>query len=177
MMIYIFEDVRPVLPEAGRYWVAHDANVIGKVRLGEDIGIWFGATLRGDNEWITIGDRSNVQENCVFHTDMGFPLDIGPDCTIGHAAIVHGATIGANSLIGMGAVILNGARIGANSVVGASALVTEGKSFPDNSLIVGSPARAVRTLDAAAVARITESAAHYVTKWRRFAKGLLRLEG
>lgn len=177
MTIYAFEDVRPVLPEIGRYWIAPDANVIGKVRLGEETGIWFGATLRGDNEWITIGARSNVQECCIFHTDMGFPLEIGPDCTIGHAAIVHGATVGANSLIGMGAVILNGARIGANSVVGASALVTEGKSFPDNSLIVGSPARAVRSLDADAVARITESAAHYVTKARRFAKGLARLEG
>jgi carbonic anhydrase/acetyltransferase-like protein (isoleucine patch superfamily) len=177
MPLYSLDGVAPAVPEGQRFWVAPDANVIGKVRLGEDASVWFGATLRGDNEWITVGARSNVQERCVFHTDMGFPLDIGPGCTIGHGAILHGCTIGPNSLIGMGAVVLNGARIGANCVVGAHALVTEGKTFDDGSLIVGSPARAVRSLDAAAIARLEAAAAHYVGKAALFAAGLKRIDG
>ena len=143
MPIYSLGARRPILPAAGRYWVAPDAHVIGDVALGEDCGVWFGATLRGDNEPITIGARSNIQEGSTLHTDMGFPLVIGEDCTIGHQAILHGCAVGKGSLIGMGAVVLNGARIGAGCLVGAGALVTEGKTFPDHSLIVGSPAKAV----------------------------------
>ena len=172
MPLYSLDGVSPKLPPAERYWVAPNASVIGKVALGEDCGVWFGATIRGDNEWITLGPRSNVQENCMLHTDMGFPIEVGEDCTIGHHAILHGCVIGAGSLIGMGAIVLNGARIGRGCLVGAGALVTEGKSFPDYSLIVGSPARATRALDEAAVAKLKASAAHYVANWRRFSKGL-----
>lgn len=149
--------------------------MIGQVELGEDAGVWFGAVLRGDNERISIGARTNIQEGAMVHTDPGHPVSIGADCTIGHHAIVHGATIGANSLVGMGATILNGARMGANCLVGANALVTERKEFPDGSLIVGSPAKALRQLDAAAIEAIRESAAHYVENWRRFARGLRRI--
>jgi len=143
--------------------------------LGEDCGIWFGATLRGDNERISLGARSNIQEGCTLHTDIGFPLDIGEDCTIGHNAILHGCTIGAGSLIGMGAIVLNGARIGRGCLVGAGALVTEGKVFPDHCLIVGSPAKPTRTLSEDNIARLKFSAAHYVENWRRFAKGLIEI--
>jgi carbonic anhydrase/acetyltransferase-like protein (isoleucine patch superfamily) len=172
MPLYAINGRRPKLPPAGRYWIAPDARVIGAVALGEDCGIWFGATLRGDHEWITIGARSNIQEGCTLHTDMGFPLEIGADCTIGHNAILHGSTIGEGSLIGMGAIVLNGATIGRGCLVGAGALATEGKSFPDNSLIVGAPARVARTLAADEIEQLKASAAHYVENWRRFAGGL-----
>ena len=172
MPLYALDDTQPTLPEGDRYWVAPDANVIGRVVIGEDVGIWFGATLRGDNEPITIGARSNIQEGVVVHTDPGRPVTIGKDCTIGHSAIIHGCTIGDNSLVGMGATVLNGAVIGRNCLVGANALVTEGKVFPDNSLIVGSPAKAIRTLDEAAIAGLTRSAENYVRNWQRFKKGL-----
>jgi carbonic anhydrase/acetyltransferase-like protein (isoleucine patch superfamily) len=138
--------------------------------------VWFCAIIRGDNELIDIQDRSNIQDGAMLHTDLGAPLTIGPDCTIGHQAILHGCTIGANSLIGMGAIILNKAVIGSNCLVGAGALVTEGKVFPDNSLIVGSPAKAVRVLDDAAIARLKLSAAGYVQNARRFRTGLKRIE-
>ena len=176
MPLYALNALAPETPASGKFWVAPDAHVIGAVTLGEDTGIWFGAVLRGDNERITIGDRTNVQEGCVLHTDMGFPLDIGADCTIGHAVVLHGCTIGAGSLVGMGAVVLNGAKIGKGCLVGAHALVTEGKHFPDGSLIVGSPAKAVRVLDEAARERLLASAAGYAANARRFAKGLTELE-
>jgi carbonic anhydrase/acetyltransferase-like protein (isoleucine patch superfamily) len=134
--------------------------------------VWFGATLRGDNERVTLGARCNVQDGATLHTDLGFPLDIGEDCTIGHNAILHGCTIGAGSLIGMGAIVLNGAKIGRGCLVGAGALITEGKVFADGSLIVGAPARAKRTLDEAAIAGLASSAAGYVDNGRRFAAGL-----
>ena len=172
MPLYALDDRTPTLPAEDRYWVAPDANVIGKVILGEDVGIWFGATLRGDNEPIIVGARSNIQEGTVVHTDPGKPVIIGEGCTIGHGAIVHGCTIGNNSLVGMGATVLNGAVIGNNCLVGANALVTEGKVFPDNSLIVGSPAKAVRTLDAEAVEGLKRSAESYVRNWQRFKRGL-----
>ncbi len=175
MPIYALEERKPVLPAAGRFWIAPNACVIGDVALGEDCGVWFGATLRGDNERISIGARSNIQEGATLHTDMGFPLDIGEDCTIGHNAILHGCSIGAGALVGMGAIILNGAKIGRGSLVGAGALVTEGKEFPDHSLIIGSPARSARTLDEAAVAALRRSAAHYVDNWRRFAAALVAI--
>ncbi|MCY1240471.1 Protein YrdA [compost metagenome] len=156
--------------------MAPDANIIGQVEIGEDVGIWFGVTLRGDNEPIRLGARTNIQENVVIHVDPGFPVTIGEGCTIGHGAIIHGCTIGDNSLIGMGATVLNGAKIGRNCLVGANALVTEGKEFPDNSLIVGAPAKAIRTLDDAAVEGLKRSAAHYVKNWRRYASDLTRLD-
>lgn len=175
MPIYALGGVRPILPAAGRYWIAPNASVIGDVALGEDCGIWFMATLRGDNERISVGARSNIQEGSTLHTDIGFPLDVGEDCTIGHNAILHGCAIGAGSLIGMGAIVLNGARIGRGCLVGAGALVTEGKAFPDHSLILGSPAKTVRTLDEAAVERLRLAAAHYVENGRRFAKNLVEI--
>ncbi|SHF30088.1 Carbonic anhydrase or acetyltransferase, isoleucine patch superfamily [Kaistia soli DSM 19436] len=167
------DGVGPELPEAGRYWIAPDARVIGKVTLGVDVGVWFGAVLRGDNERITVGAATNIQEHAMLHTDMGFPLAIGEGCTIGHRAILHGCTIGENSLIGMGAIVLNGARIGANSLVGAGALVPEGKDYPEGSLIVGAPGRVVRTLTPEQIERLRQSARSYVENWRRFANGFV----
>jgi carbonic anhydrase/acetyltransferase-like protein (isoleucine patch superfamily) len=176
MPIYALDGERPDIADASRLFVAPDAHVIGRVRLGADVGIWFGAVLRGDNEWIVVGEATNIQEHSMLHTDMGAPMTIGRGCTIGHRAILHGCTIGDDSLIGMGAIVLNHARIGRNSLVGAGALVTEGKEFPDNSLIVGSPARAVRTLDEATVARLKLSAAAYVQNARRFKGGMTAIE-
>ncbi|WJR66513.1 gamma carbonic anhydrase family protein [Neorhizobium sp. CSC1952] len=172
MPLYALGEFKPKLPAPDRYWVAPDATVIGKVELGEDVGIWFGSVLRGDNEPITVGAGSNIQEGVMIHTDPRYPVRIGRDCTIGHHAIIHGCIIGDNSLVGMGATILNGARIGSNCLVGANALVTEGKEFPDNSLIVGSPARAIRTLDEEAVEKLRQSAVRYVENWKRFARDL-----
>jgi carbonic anhydrase/acetyltransferase-like protein (isoleucine patch superfamily) len=172
MPLYALDDRRPTLPADDRYWVAPDANVIGDVALGEDVGIWFGATLRGDNERITIGAGSNIQEGVIVHTDPGRPVEVGQGCTIGHGAIIHGCSIGDNSLIGMGATILNGAVIGRNCLVGANALVTESKVFPDNSLIVGAPAKLARTLDEAAIEGLKRSAESYVRNWQRFKAGL-----
>ncbi len=176
MPLYALGSLRPQTPPKGSYWVAPDANVIGQVEIGEEVGIWFGVTLRGDNEPIRLGARTNIQENVVIHVDPGFPVTIGEGCTIGHGAIIHGCSIGENSLIGMGATVLNGAKIGRNCLVGANALVTEGKEFPDNSLIVGAPAKAIRTLDEAAVEGLKRSAAHYVKNWRRYAADLTRLD-
>jgi carbonic anhydrase/acetyltransferase-like protein (isoleucine patch superfamily) len=176
MPIYALDGASPELPEGDRYWVAPDAQVIGRVSLGEDVNIWFGAVLRGDNEPMTIGARSNIQDNAVLHSDPGFPLTVGDDCTIGHGAILHGCTIGNGSLVGMGATILNGARIGEGCLVGANALVTEGKEFPPHSLIVGSPARSNRTLEPEDVEKLLSSAAHYVSNSKRFAKGLKRID-
>ncbi len=177
MPLYSLHGVKPTLPADGRYWIAPDANLIGDIRLAEDVGVWFGATLRGDNEPIAIGARSNIQDLSVMHTDMGFPLTVGEDCTVGHAATLHGCTIGDGSLVGMGAVVLNGARIGRGCLIGARALILEGKAFPDHTLIVGSPAKAIRTLDAGALAELRASAAHYVENWKRFASGLERIDG
>ena len=175
-MIYELDGHRPDLPEQDRYWIAPTATLIGKVRLKIDASVWFGAVLRGDNEWIELGERSQIQDNATLHTDPGFPMVIGPDCVIGHNVILHGCTIGANSLIGMGAIVLNGARIGDNCLVGAGALVTEGKSFPEKSLIVGAPARAVRTLDDAAIKMIAGGAGIYVKRFKQYAKGLKPIE-
>lgn len=172
MPIYELDGVRPEFPDDGRCWVAPDADVIGRVRLDRDASVWFGAVLRGDNELIHIGERSNVQDGSVFHTDMGYPLTIGSDCTIGHKAILHGCTIKRNSLVGMGATILNGAVIGENCIVGANALIAEGKVIPDNSLVVGMPGKVIRQLDAEAAEGITKSAAGYVRNWQRFKAGL-----
>lgn len=175
MPIYALGDLAPELPADGAFWVAPDAHVIGRVLLGAEASVWFGAVLRGDNEPITIGARSNVQEGAMLHADPGFPCTVGEDVTVGHHAILHGCIVGDGALIGMGATLLNGARIGAGSIVGANALVTEGKEFPERSLIVGAPAKAVRTLDEATVERLRASAAHYVANWRRYAAGLRRI--
>jgi carbonic anhydrase/acetyltransferase-like protein (isoleucine patch superfamily) len=171
-MIYELDGQKPQVPADGRYWVAPSAAVIGRVRLNRDSSVWFGAVLRGDNEWIEIGERSQVQDNATLHTDMGFPLTIGTDCVIGHNVILHGCTIADRALIGMGAIVLNGARIGAGCLVGAGALVTEGKVFPEKSLIVGAPARAIRTLDDAAAAAIAAGADFYVRNYKRYANGM-----
>ena len=175
MTLYMLDGRRPQLPEDGDFWVAPDANLIGKVKLGRNAGIWFGAVLRGDNEPIEIGEDSNVQEHTVMHTDMGFPLTVGKGCTIGHRAMLHGCTIGDNTLIGMGAIVLNGARIGNNCLVGAGALVTEGKTFPDNSLIVGAPAKAVRTLDEKGAGAGRMIAAVYAARAKKFRTGLVKI--
>lgn len=175
MPIYALGEDAPALPGEGRFWVAPDAHVIGRVRLGERVGIWFGAVLRGDNEQVAVGEGSNVQEGAVLHTDWGFPAMVGRHCTIGHRAIIHGCTIEDAVLIGMGATVMNGAVIGTESLVGAGALVTEGKRFPPRSLIVGSPAKAIRTLDDAAVAGLHRSAEHYAANAIRFAATLRRL--
>lgn len=175
MALYSLDGMRPRLPESGRVFVADNAVVVGDVILGEDASVWFGSTLRGDNEPITIGDRSNIQDGCVLHTDPGFPVTIGVDCTIGHSAIVHGCTIGDGSLVGMGATILNGAKIGKSCLVGAGALVTEGKEFPDFSMIVGSPARVIRTLGPEWEIRLLGSAGRYVANGRRYRDGLVRV--
>lgn len=172
MPLYSLDGVAPTILDDASVWIAPDASVIGNVEVGQDVGIWFGCALRGDNERIRIGARTNVQEHTIMHTDLGFPLNIGEGCTIGHRALLHGCTIGDNTLIGMGAIILNGARIGSNCLVGAGALVTEGKEFADGSLIVGSPARVVRTLDEDAIERLRQSANHYVANQRRFGRGL-----
>lgn len=172
MPLYALGNFVPKTPTPDRFWVAPDAHVIGQVELGLDVGIWFGSVLRGDNEPIVIGDGTNIQEGTMVHVDPGFPVRIGKGCTIGHHAIIHGCTIGDNSLIGMGATVLNGAKIGNNCLIGANALVTEGKEFPDNSLIVGSPARIVRTLDERAAAGLRLSAENYIRNWQRFAREL-----
>jgi carbonic anhydrase/acetyltransferase-like protein (isoleucine patch superfamily) len=172
MTLYALEGTSPQTPENADFWVAPDANVIGNVRLGQGSSVWFGCTLRGDNELIDIGDGSNVQESTVMHTDAGFPLTIGKNCTIGHKAMLHGCTIGDNSLIGMGATVLNGAKIGKNCLIGANALITEGKEIPDGSLVMGSPGKVVRQLDEAAIQKLTFSALHYQDNMRRFRDGL-----
>jgi carbonic anhydrase/acetyltransferase-like protein (isoleucine patch superfamily) len=176
MTLYSLDGKSPELPENGDVWVAPDANVVGQVRLGQGASVWFGCTLRGDNELIDIGDGSNVQENTVMHTDKGYPLTIGVNCTIGHKAMLHGCTVGDNSLIGMGATVLNGAKIGKNCLIGATALITEGKEIPDGSLVMGSPGKVVRQLDETAIQSLTLSALHYQENMRRFRDGLTPVE-
>ena len=172
MTFYTLDGVTPQTPEDGDFWVAPDANVIGNVVLESATSVWFGCTIRGDNEKIRIGAGSNVQENTVMHTDMGYPLVIGQGCTIGHKAMLHGCTIGDNSLIGMGATVLNGAKIGKNCLIGAGALITEGKEIPDGSLVMGAPGKVVRQLDDAAIEGLRQSALGYQLNMRRFRAGL-----
>jgi carbonic anhydrase/acetyltransferase-like protein (isoleucine patch superfamily) len=173
LAIYQLGDEIPSI--ATTAWVADSAELIGRVELADKASVWFGAILRGDNEWIRLGERSNVQENSVLHTDMGFPMTIGNDVTIGHQVMLHGCTIGEGSLIGIGAVVLNGAKIGRNCLVGAGALVTEGASFPDNMLILGAPAKAVRELTPEQIARMQQAAVHYVDNAARYRAGLKKL--
>lgn len=170
--IYALNGIRPILPADDSAWIAPNAAVIGRVTLGQGASIWFGAVVRGDDELIAIGDRSNVQDNAVLHADPGLPLLVGNDVTIGHHATLHGCVIEDNVLIGMGACVMNGARIGRNSVVGAGALVTEGKEFPENSFILGAPAKVVRPVDEDVARRISANADLYVHKARRYGVGL-----
>lgn len=170
MTVYSLDGKAPKLGEGA--WVAPDANVIGNVTLGAGASVWFGATLRGDNEPMTIGAGTNLQENVVCHSDPGYPLTVGEGCTIGHKAMLHGCTIGDNSLVGMGATVLNGARIGRNCLIGAGALVTEGKEIPDGSVVMGMPGKVVKQLDDAAIEGLRASARHYRENAKRFAGGL-----
>ncbi len=172
MPIYELEGIAPDLAGSGQRnencWVAPCATLIGRIVLAKDASVWFGAILRGDNEVISVGPGSNIQDLCVLHTDMGFPMTIGANCTIGHKAILHGCTIGENSLIGMGASVLNGAVIGKNCLVGANALIPEGREIPDNSLVMGSPGKVVRELDDKAAMELKAAAYHYVENANRF---------
>ncbi|MDR6887003.1 MULTISPECIES: gamma carbonic anhydrase family protein [Variovorax] len=173
MALYELDGVAPQLGTGA--WVADSAEVIGNVKLGENASIWFGAVLRGDNETMTIGRNSNVQDMSMLHSDPGSPLTIGENVTIGHQVMLHGCTIGDNSLIGIQAVVLNNAKIGRNSIVGAGSVVTEGKEFPDNSLIFGSPAKVMRTISDEDAARLRHGSDHYVQNAVRYAKGLKKI--
>ena len=172
MPVYALGDSAPDLPGAGDYWIAPNAVLIGRVVLRRNASVWFGATLRGDNEPIVVGENSNVQDGAVLHTDAGSALVLGANVTVGHMAMLHGCSIGDNSLIGIGAVVLNGARIGRNCLIGAKALIAEGKDIPDNSLVVGAPGRVLRQVSEAQAALLAESADHYVWNWKRYAAGL-----
>ena len=169
-MIYELDGVRPEIHETA--WIAPDANVIGRVTIGPYASVWFGTTIRGDNEPIVIGEESNVQESCVLHTDLGFPLTIGRRCTIGHKAMLHGCTVGDESLVGMCATMLNGSVLGEGALLGAGSLLTEGKEIPTGHLGIGSPARAARELGAEARAGLIASAQHYAANARRFAAAM-----
>lgn len=173
MAIYELDGVAPRMADSA--WVADNAQVMGDVALGEGASVWFGATVRGDTETITIGEGSNVQDGSVLHADHGFPLTIGARVTVGHQVMLHGCTIGDESLIGIGAVVLNGARIGRHCLVGAGSLVTEGKEFPDGSMILGRPAKVVRELTPEQIEGLRMSAAHYVENARRYRQGLKKI--
>ncbi|CAN5166673.1 gamma carbonic anhydrase family protein [soil metagenome] len=170
--LYRLGALQPSVPPVGDYWIAPNATVVGNVVLHRNASVWFGAVLRGDNDPITIGENSNIQDLSVLHTDMGSPLTIGANVTVGHKVMLHGCMVGDGSLIGINSVILNGAVIGKGSIVGANSLITENKRFPDNVLIVGSPAKVVRELDEGAAQMLMASAAHYVENWKRFARDL-----
>ena len=175
MAIYELDGQVPELPGDGNCFIADSATVIGRVRLSSAVTIWFGAVLRGDNDLIEIGEGSNIQDNVTCHVDPGFPLWIGKNCTIGHNAIVHGCTIEDGALIGMGSIVMNGARVGRGSVVGAGAVITEGKEFPEYSLIIGAPARVVRTLDPAQVEKMGGAARSYIAKGPHYKNGLKKI--
>jgi carbonic anhydrase/acetyltransferase-like protein (isoleucine patch superfamily) len=172
--IYELDGKVPVIGSG--VWIAPDAHVIGEVVLGDNVGVWFGTVIRGDTSLIAVGSGTNVQDGTMLHSDYGVPLTIGEDCTIGHHAILHGCTVGNRVLVGMGATVLNQAVIGDESVIGANALITEGKTFETGSLIVGSPARAIKTLDPGKRAFLKASAEHYIANAHRFAKGLKRID-
>jgi carbonic anhydrase/acetyltransferase-like protein (isoleucine patch superfamily) len=176
MAIYQLDGQGPDLPADGNYFIADTATVIGKVRLKNGASVWFGAVLRGDNEWIEIGEGSSVQDNSTCHTDLGFPLTIGRNCTVGHNVILHGCTLEDDALVGMGSIVMNGAKIGRGSVVGAGSIITEGKEFPEYSLIIGSPARVIRTLSPEqAVVLGNDAAKSYTINGPRFKKGLKKI--
>lgn len=175
MALYALDGVSPQVPDGNEFWVADSAQVMGRVRLGLRASVWFQAVIRGDHDVIDIGEETNIQDGCILHTDKGIGLTIGPRCTVGHRAMLHGCTVGEGSLIGIGATILNNAVIGRNCLIGAHALIPEGKAIPDRSLVMGAPGRVVRELDDEAVARLYRSAEGYVRNWQRFAASLKRL--
>lgn len=172
MALYELDGAKVETPDSGNYWVAPNAVVLGRVAIEEEASVWFGAVLRGDNELIRIGTRSNVQDGCVLHTDPGYPLTIGPDCTIGHMVMLHGCTIGRGSLIGIGSIILNGATIGDECLIGANTLIPEGKTIPPRSMVLGSPGKIVRELTDEDVQRFGGAAGRYVANAKRYAAGL-----
>jgi carbonic anhydrase/acetyltransferase-like protein (isoleucine patch superfamily) len=174
--IYSLDGVSPELPNPDAHWIAPGAVLIGNVRLMREASVWFGAVLRADDDFIEVGERSNVQDGAVLHVDPGYPLTIGPDCTIGHKAMLHGCTIGSNTLIGMCSTILNGAKIGRNCLIGANALITENKVIPDNSLVMGAPGRVIREIREAEFGGLREAAALYVRRWRRYSSGLSEVQ-
>ena len=177
MTIYALGEARPVLPPEGDYWIAPNATLIGRVRVKKGANIWFGAVLRGDTDWINVGENTNIQDGAILHTDEGISLDLGVNVTVGHGVVLHGASVGDKSLIGMNATLLNRVKVGANCIVGAHALLPEGKEYPDGSLIVGVPARVARRLTDEEMAFLSLSAAHYVANARRFAPDLKSLKG
>ncbi len=172
MGIYSLDGTNVSFPETDEYWVAENAIVVGNVVLKPNSSVWFGAVLRGDNETITVGEGSNVQDGSVLHTDPGFPLDIGANCTIGHMVMLHGCKIGQGSLIGIGATVLNGAEIGEECLIGAHALIPEGKKIPPRSLVMGAPGKVVRTLGDEHLAMIKKGVASYQNRWRVFKAGM-----
>ena len=172
MNVYNLGAVGPELPGEDEYWIAPNAVVLGRVILKKNASVWFGATLRGDNDPIIIGENSNVQDGSVLHTDTGSPLTVGANVTIGHMVMLHGCTIGDNSLIGIGSIVLNGAKIGRNCLIGANSLITEGKVIPDNSMVVGAPGKVVREISPEQSAMLAGGAAHYVHNWKRYRDGL-----
>ena len=172
MNTYRLGELAPTLPPDDEYWIAPNASVIGNVVLKKNASIWFGAVLRGDNDPIVIGENSNIQDNCVLHTDLGQPLIIGANVTVGHMVMLHGGTIGDGSLIGIGSIVLNGARIGRGCLIGAGSLITEGKEIPDGSMVMGSPGKVVRALSPEQAADLAAGALHYVDNWKRFKAGL-----
>jgi carbonic anhydrase/acetyltransferase-like protein (isoleucine patch superfamily) len=172
MPIYELDGVPVETPGEGRYWIAPNATVVGRVIIEEDVSIWFGSVIRADNDVIRIGARTNIQDNCVFHVDPGFPTNIGPDCMVGHTAMVHGCTIGRGCLIGIGSIILNGAKIGDECLIGANTFIAEGKEIPPRSMVLGAPGKIIRQLTDEDVARFGAGAGRYVKNWKRFAAGM-----
>lgn len=173
MAIYELDGVKPTME--GDHWVADSASVMGNVILKRNASVWFNATLRGDNDPIIIGENTNIQDGSVLHTDVGAPLTIGKNCTIGHMVMLHGCSIGENTLIGIGSIILNGAKIGKNCLIGANSLITEGKEIPDGSMVMGAPGKVVRELTPQQIQGIEGSAHHYVENWKRYARGLKKI--
>lgn len=172
MTVYSLDGKTPSLPSEGDYWIAPNAAVMGNIILKKNASIWFNVTLRGDNDPIEIGENTNIQDGSVLHTDVGMPLIIGKNVTVGHMVMLHGCTIGDNSLIGIGSIILNGAKIGRNCLIGANSLITEGKEIPDNSMVMGAPGKVVREVSEGQIQMLTGSALHYVENWKRYQKGL-----
>ena len=175
MPVYSLGAVTPQLPAEDEHWIAPTAAVMGNVILKRNASVWWGATVRGDNDPITIGENSNIQDGSVLHTDVGVPLTIGANVTVGHLVMLHGCTIGDNTLVGIGSIVLNGARIGKNCLIGANCLITEGKEIPDNSLVMGAPGKVVRELSPEQAARMAYGSQHYVENWKRYRRDLAQV--